>query len=233
MIARATHLAEDRLYDCYLAERAGESPDLLASEHLLDCAACADRYAELARFLETVREEGTAEADAVFTPERLLHQQQQIARRVEHVGRAARVLSFPRRMGRELSGATRRVAPRWLAAAAAAGLFVGVAVGGTLFDSGFHVRALRSAGPSEEVVLARSKPQRRNAAPPPVRVTSPASVKDPVPAPAAGPAAAPNAGDDDRFLTELEDALQHPRTGVLMPFDALTPHVRDVRNQLR
>jgi hypothetical protein len=227
-MARATHLPDERLFDCYLAERAGESADLPASEHLIDCETCAARYAELAGFMESIRKEGAADADAVFTPERLRSQQEQIAKRIEHVGRAARVLSFPGRVGREMAGTT-RVAPRWLAAAAAAGLFVGVAVGGTLFDSGFHVRGLYVATPSEEGVLARSKPQRRVAAPPPVRVTSPASVKDPEPV-----AAVPvSTNDDDRFLLELENALQYPRTGELMPFDALTPHVRDISNQLR
>ena len=56
-------------------------------------------------------------------------------------------------------------------------------------------------------------------APPPVRVTSPASVVEPP--------------DDDKFLAELEEALQNPRTRELMPLDALTPHVRDISARLR
>jgi hypothetical protein len=46
-------------------------------------------------------------------------------------------------------------------------------------------------------------------------------------------AAAPISGDDDSFLSELENALQHPRTRELVPYDALTPHVRDISHQLR
>lgn len=214
MIARAHHLHDDRLFDCYVAQRTGESPDPPAAEHLLMCEACAARYAELTAFMDAVRTEGDAEADRVFTPERLWNQQQQIMRRLEHVGRAARIISFPGRVGRRVAGAT-RVAPRWLAAAAAAGLFVGVAVGGMIFDSG-------TGSPVPTTLMARSKPPRRLAPPPPVRVTSPASVVEAAPPPVVRPATS----DDDTFLSELENALQH-RSRELQPYDALTPHVRD------
>jgi hypothetical protein len=222
-MARAHHLHEDRLLDCYVAERAGEGTDPVAAEHLLECGECASRYAEFARFLDALRDEGEAEADGIFTSERLRTQQQHIMRRIESVGRPARVISFPGRSPRPMTGVARRVAPRWLAAAAAAGLFVGVAVGGTLFDSAFRARP--TADPS--TMLARTKPARRMSAPPPVRVTSPASVVTAAP----GPTAAAFA-DDDKFLFELENALQHPRTRELQPYDALTPHVRDISNAL-
>jgi hypothetical protein len=219
VIARAHHLHDDRLFDCYVAARTGETPDPPAADHLLTCEACASRYAELTTFMDTVRAEGDAEADTVFTAERLWTQQQQIMRQLEHVGRAARVISFPGRVGRRVVGAT-RVAPRWLAAAAAAGLFVGVAVGGMLFDS--------AAGlPAPTTLMARSKPPRRMAAPPPVRVTSPASVVEPM-----KPILKPAVSDDDTFLLDLENALQH-RPQELQPYDALTPHVRDAASQLR
>ena len=213
MIARGHHLHDDRLFDLYLAGRTGEQADPPSAEHLLECEPCTARYRELAAVMDTLRAEGDAEADSVFTPERLWNQQQQILKRVEHVGVHARILSFPGRVGRHVAGATTRVAPRWLAAAAAAGLFVGVAVGGMVFDASFHV-------PSATTLMARTKLPRRMAAPPPVRVTSPASVVEP-PAAIVTPAA-----DDDRFLLELENALQHPRTRELLPYDALTPHVR-------
>jgi hypothetical protein len=222
VIARAHHLHDDRLFDCYVADRTGESPDPPAAEHLLTCEACAARYAELTAFMDGVRAQGDAEADSVFTPERLWNQQQQIMRRIEHVGRAARIISFPSRVGRRVVGAT-RVAPRWLAAAAAAGLFVGVAVGGMLFDAG-------TGSPVPTTLMARSKPPRRMAAPPPVRVTSPASVVETAPSPP--PVVKPATSDDDTFLSELENALEH-RPRELQPYDALTPHVRDVSNQLR
>jgi len=222
VIARAHHLHDDRLFDCYVAARTGETPDPPAAEHLLTCEACAARYAELTAFMDAVRAEGDAEADRVFTAERLWTQQQQIMRRLEHVGRAARIISFPGRVGRRVAGAT-RIAPRWLAAAAAAGLFVGVAVGGMLFDS-------NAGSPVPTTLMARSKPPRRMATPPPVRVTSPASVVEATPPPPP-PVVKPATSDDDTFLSELENALQH-RPPELQPYDALTPHVRGIANQL-
>jgi len=36
---------------------------------------------------------------------------------------------------------------------------------------------------------------------------------------------------DDAFLSELDAALQRPRTQALVAYDALTPHVREVRDQ--
>ena len=39
--------------------------------------------------------------------------------------------------------------------------------------------------------------------------------------------------DDDVFLPELEFALARPHTRELQPFDALTPHVREIGSQVR
>ncbi len=213
MIGRANHLHDERLFDCYLADRAGDVVDPPAAEHLLECAECDARFNELAQFMDTVRTEGDAHADDLFTPERLWNQHQAILHRIEQVGRPARVISFPDRVGGHVTSATMRVAPRWLAAAAAAGLFVGVAVGGMFFDQGARVVGTQS-------MMARSKPPRTAVAPPPVRITSPASV-------------VVDAPDDDDFLAELEQALQNPGTRELIPLDALTPHVRDISARLR
>lgn len=212
MNARSPHLHDERLFDCYLAELAGDVVNPPAAEHLLECEQCASRFDELARFMDTVRADGDAQADEIFTPERLWNQHQAILHRVEQVGRPARVISFPDRIGSHVAGAATRVAPRWLAAAAAAGLFVGVAVGGMFFDTGGH-------SVSAPTMMARSKPVRTPAEPPPVRVTSAASVVE--------------SADDDTFLAELEQALQNPGTRELLPFDALTPHARDIAARLR
>jgi hypothetical protein len=88
---------------------------------------------------------GDAEFSALFPPERLREQQQDIVRRLELVGRAARH-QLPRAAGPATTGTTAspaaqprtsvsRLAARWVAAAAAAGLFVGVAAG-TVFNFG-------------------------------------------------------------------------------------------------
>ena len=36
---------------------------------------------------------------------------------------------------------------------------------------------------------------------------------------------------DDAFLSDLEIALERPHTRELVAFDALTPHVREIRDQ--
>ena len=129
-MVRANHLQEERLFECYLTSRSGEPIDPPAAEHLADCEPCAARFDELAAFMDGLQHDGEAEADAIFTPERLHQQQQQIERRIALAGRPARVISFPGRfVRRTITGSGARTAPRWIAAAAAAGLFVGVAVG--------------------------------------------------------------------------------------------------------
>jgi len=138
-------------------------------------------------------------------PDRLRIQQQQILHRIEHLGHAGRVLSFPARlMGRRMVRTASRIAPRWAVAAAAAGLFVGVGVG-ALIDP------------------ARGKSPAPMAAFPPV----PLAVSPVLPA-----NDQPTTGDDDTFLSDLEMALSGPRTLELMPLDALTPRVQAVSTQL-
>ncbi len=56
------------------------------------------------------------------------------------------------------------------------------------------------------------------------------------PAPAArvaNPVPVTDTFDDDVFLQELEFALARPHTRELQPFDALTPHVREIGSQVR
>ena len=128
--ALSRHTQDERLLDACLAARRGERLDPPVAEHIADCSVCRARYEELVRVMDLLREEGEAEADAIFTPERLRQQHLQIARRVEHVGRAARIISFPGRfVRRTMTVSTTPTAPRWVAAAAAAGLFIGVALG--------------------------------------------------------------------------------------------------------
>ena len=208
MTPRAHHFQDGRLFDCYLAARHGEALDPTVAEHLTDCDACGTRYAEFARFMDAVRADGEAEADAIFTPERLRAQQQHIARRVEHVGRAARVISFPRQfVSRSIAGSTPHSVPRWIAAAAAAGLLLGLALGAS-YEWEWKARTPR---------FARSA-QTGSARP---AAFTPLATRGSDPAPAVAP--------DDAFLSELEVMLDRPRTTELQPFDVLTPHVREIR----
>jgi len=206
VISRARHLQEEQLFDSYLTERSGAPLDPPVVEHLADCDECSARYTELSGFMETLRRDGEAEADAVFTPERLRAQQQQIARRIEHVGRAARVISFPTRMVRRTIGvSTGRTAPRWIAAAAAAGLFIGVAVGASYQWTG-RGRDAQSFFP-RGAGIGRLSPVA-------TRGSSPAEI-----------------AADTAFLSDLELALERPHTSELQAFDELTPHVREIREQ--
>jgi hypothetical protein len=208
-VSHHAHLLEEKLFDCYLAERHGETIDPRVAEHLTDCRSCAARYADLASFMDDLRDEGTTEADAIFTPERLRVQQQQIARRLEHVGRPARILSFPSRfVRRTMTSSTSHAAPRWVAAAAAAGLFVGVAVGAS-YEYGAHAHGV------ERLLARQTNPAAQSRlAPVATRGTSPAQV-----------------AADDAFLSDLEIALERPHTRELIAFDALTPHVREVTSR--
>jgi hypothetical protein len=207
-VSRHAHLIEEKLFDCYLAHQKGEAIDPPAAEHLADCEPCAARYADLAGFMDGLSAEGAADADAVFTPERLRTQQREIARRLEHVGRPARIISFPGRLVRRthltMTGSRSRTAPRWVAAAVAAGLFVGVAVGAS-YQFGAHTRTLQLAL-ARQAVASRLMPVA-------TRGESPAQV-----------------AADDAFLSDLEVALERPHTRELIAFDALTPHVREVRD---
>jgi hypothetical protein len=207
MMGRSEHLHDDRLVECYFADRRGEPLDPPSAEHLADCEACGMRYVDLVTFFNDVRTESDAETDAVFTPEHLRQQQEQILRRLEHASRSARVISFPGQSATHpIVSAAGLVGPRWLAAAAAAGLFVGVAVSGTILRPGRTVTPMRVANvPSAAARLAPS---------PAVLVNAPTNVLD--------------SFDDDAFLLQLEFALERPHTQELQPFDALTPHVREI-----
>ena len=205
---RVRHLHEERLFDSYLAERGGAAIDPPVAEHLADCAECSARYADLMAFMDTLHRHAEAETDAIFTPERLRAQHQQIARRIALIGRPARVLSFPDRIVRRtIEATTARTAPRWIAAAAAAGLFIGVAVGAS-----FQWRAQLQSRPAFTADAGRARAARLS--PVPSRGTAPAE-----------------SATDDAFLSDLELALERPHTRELQAFEALTPHVREVRDQ--
>ena len=202
MISRAHHLQDDRLFECYLSGLDGMAMDHQVATHLADCPACAAHLRELVDFMDGLRADADTETDAIFTPERLRSQHQQILHRLEHLGHAARVLSFPARlMGRRMVRTASRIAPRWAIAAAAAGLFVGVGVG-TLID------------------------------PEPETTPAPVAAIPLVISPVLPVSSTPTAGDDDTFLSDLEMALSGPRNLELMPLDALTPRVQRVSTQL-
>ena len=119
VVLRRGHLSEAALVDVWST---GVRP-----LHLDRCDICAERALEISHWLEDVQALGRADADAVFTAERLTAQRGQILQRLEQLDRPAKVISFPARKGRTADALEgRRVSPAWLAAAAAAGLAIGV-----------------------------------------------------------------------------------------------------------
>ena len=214
---KPNHLQDDALFECYYAARRGDAVDPPSAEHLADCNACASRYAELGTFLNGLTDEADADVAALFPPEKLRTQQQEIARRLRLIGRAARVITFPGRSAAHMDApaeprSASRFAIRWIAAAAAAGLFVGVAAS-TIFNSSPRANGAREARRAAVTVA-------RQAGPAPSRL-------------APGVEKAVVDDMDDMFMSDLESVLDRPHTSELNAFDALTPHVREVRDLVR
>ena len=213
MTLRSGHVEESRLFASYVDERAGEPLDPRLVDHLATCAECAGRFHNMAAMMHELREAADAETDLVFTPVRLEEQRQQILRRLEQVHRPARVISFPGRDPGIDARAAALMTPRWVAGAAAAGLFIGFAVGGYVGPERLHrprTGALVQTAPATMNI-------QRGSSTPVVRIS----------------ATQPDAPDDDAFLIELETALARPRARELQPFDAMTPLVNDVENRGR
>ena len=163
--------------------------------HLERCVACRARFADFSTWLENIRVDAITEADENFSAERLAIQQAQIFRRLEAAERPARVIAFPR-FTQPLTSRTSNVS-RWIAAAAAAGLIVGVGVG--------QMMDLRHSltGPNPSAVQAR--------------VTE---------APAAGIQTISSIRDE-AFLSELDASLSRAAVPELRALDALTPRAGD------
>ena len=169
-----------------------------AHPHLEGCQSCRTRFAELSARLESVRIDATTEADENFPAERLAAQQALIFRRLEAAERPARVIAFPR-FAQPLTSRTSH-ASRWVAAAAAGGLIVGVGVG-QLMD--FR----HSFTPQRQPTTA----QARVSAPP-------ASL---------GGELRPSDTRDEAFLSELDASLSRAAVPELRALDELTPRAGD------
>ncbi len=106
-----------------------EPPDRATAAHLDSCARCRRERDRLAAHLSATRTAARAAADAAFTPADLERQRQSILARIGRLGAAARVLPFPANAPvapREAPAAADR---RWVLAAAAAGIVLGIGVG--------------------------------------------------------------------------------------------------------
>ena len=202
------HPADDCLISLYFG---GETAAAEVEEqrqvrqHLHGCETCTWRYAELVAPLEQLRADAASEADDVFTPARLEAQRRAIRERLEHGARAQRVIPFPAspaRIGRSAMG---RPVLRWVAAAAAAGLLIGVSAGRFIIlprPGVAQSRAAAIAAKTEAPVLPNAVQAR------------PATYR-------------PDVAMDEAFLTEVEAAVTRHRIAALKTLDDLTPHARE------
>jgi hypothetical protein len=118
-VLRRGHLSEDALVEVW---NTGIRP-----AHLDSCDICAERAIDAGRWLSDLQALGRADADAVFSDERLTAQRGSVLARLEQLDRPKKVISFPARKAPQADAAGgRRITPAWLGVAAAAGLMIGV-----------------------------------------------------------------------------------------------------------
>ena len=172
--------------------------------HLDSCASCRSRYSALDAWLRDIGTAARAEADEAFPADRLAAQQSHILRRLESLERPGRVIPFPTHAHSVVG--ERGGARRWIAAAAAAGLIIGVAAGQLLDLQDALGRADRPYADARQ----------------PERVTSTATVQ---------PASLNTGQSDEAFLSEIEEAASSPRVPELMALDAVTPRLRDISDR--
>jgi anti-sigma factor RsiW len=197
------HPADDRLIALYFGdEEAGAEERRSVRQHLHGCETCTWRYTELTAPLERLRQDAGGEADEVFTPARLDAQRTAILDRITQAVPASRVIPFPAASARLDRSIVRRPIARWIAAAAAAGILVGI-MAGRLLETG----ATRSvaAPPATHTVMA-ARPG--------------AEVLSDSPTPMAG------SERDEAVMSEIDQAVFSHRITALSALDELTPHVR-------
>jgi hypothetical protein len=191
-----THLSDDRLVELAM----NECPSGDEQHHLGACTACEQRRVETARLLDESFISAREDADAAFTAERLARQQSRIFERLALEDRPARVIAFPAAPeGSPIMVPRTRPASRWVAAAAVAGLVVGVAAGRLAPET------FRALGGGSQVAVA---------APPPVVQTT---------------RSAAATLSDEQLLGEIELAVYRSGGQSLLALDELTPRAWEVR----
>jgi len=196
------HPADDRLIAMYFGDEGASADDRRAvRQHLHGCETCTWRYTELTAPLERLRQDAAGEADEVFTSARLDAQRAKILDRLDPSADASRVIAFPSATARAERSAIRRPLAGWVAAAAAAGILIGV-TGGQLFQSG--VRRTVTAPPARTVIAA---------------LPASAVVTD-------SPARRAVTDGEEAVMNEIEQAVFGHRITALSALDEMTPHVR-------
>jgi len=170
-----------------------------AHEHVASCSTCQARGHAVAELLHEVTSATASESDALFSDDQLARQHARIMGRVAQECRSARIISFPaapQTPVRPVRGGT-----RWVAAAVAAGVILGIV--------GEHVT---------ERIARGGRPARAFAVPA-VQVVGDTGVA----------VRAVSVGSDDDFYGQVELAFGSAAPAALRPLDVLTPRVTDVR----
>lgn len=200
---KTSHLSDDRLVEIGLTE----TPSGLEQQHLGACPPCETRRAGIAHMLGQLSQAAIEDADAAFPADLRARQQVRILQRLgqegrlEQEGRPAKVIAFPAGHTPDSVLARSRPATRWIAAAAVAGLVVGLAAGrfGQQGPRGFEAPQAASR-PSAAPFVGESQFR---------AVTATIS--------------------DDELLGQIELAVDGRGGASLRPLDELTPRAWDVR----
>ena len=195
------HLGDDKFADIWSAAVADGEP--VADPHLASCSECQSRYAEFTDWLERIHDDARTDAEEAFPPERLAAQQAQVMRRLEALERPARVIAFPR-FARPVTS-TQGHMQRWVAAAAAAGLMIGLAAG-QFFDIRHAFTPLQTQPTTQTARLVPSQP---------------AGV------PSVVPVSASSVSDEALFFG-ADPAQTSERLSMLRSIDDITPRARDL-----
>ena len=187
------HLSDDRLIEVCLLEAAS----IAEQEHLGGCARCDARRARLRNLLDEVSGAAVTEADAAFPPDRLARQQARILSQLQHDGRPGRLIAFPAGHAHEPTVSRTRPSTRWIAAAAVAGLVIGVLAG----RFGHDYSLGRPGGTRIGVTRSADVPELRTGA---ILEIS-------------------TAVSEEEFLSQIEIAIDGPAAAALQPLDDLTP----------
>jgi anti-sigma factor RsiW len=197
------HPADDRLIALYFGdEEAGVDERRAVRQHLHGCETCTWRYTELTAPLERLRQDAAGEADEVFTPARLDAQRAKVLARLTEEAPASRIIPFPASGARPDRSVVRRPLTRWVAAAAAAGILVGV-VGGRLLENG-TASSVAKAPVARTVIAALPGSDAVSDS-----LTETAAIEG-----------------DEAVISEIEQAVFTHRITALSALDDLTPHVR-------
>jgi hypothetical protein len=197
------HLEDDAFTEIW--STAIETGQPAAHAHFSDCPQCRNRYAAFVGWLDRIHDDARAEADEAFPVERLAAQQAQVMRRLEALERPARVIAFPR-FSRP-AAVVQSHAQRWVAAAAAAGLVIGLA-----------------AGQFVDIRDALGGTRRTPSVAPQFAQSGRANIH--LPAQAVTPVSATSISDEQIFFGDEEQGI---RLSELRPMDDITPRMRDDR----